>query len=215
VLSPAGAGGTIAGDSAQYETTPNSLLATVPAFPTAPPGGYVASIMQESFSSFEGMPISVHVAFDMFVEQVDNHAGARIMAFQFLFGLGDATFNQLVINVTSTGPNVTTVFSENLGGKGMGSMGGDAQHVPDVGHWGHVVFDLQAYNPSGMSDSAGRGNTVKVTIDNTVLFNGALKYPLYKDKPRIELGIPYVDTSIATQPWRMRYDNFQATLTPL
>ena len=212
LVAPPGGGGIVADDSSSALTPPNSLLATLPVISMP---GYAASVVQETFGSFEGKPMDVHVAFDMKVEQVDPRAGARILAFQFLFGSGGATYNQLVINLTSTGSNVSSVFTENLGGATQGTVTADIQHVPALNTWAHVTFDLAAFNPSGMANTAGQGNNAKVTIDGVTLFNAGLHYALMMNQPRLELGIPGVDTSsgVASQPWRVRYDNFQATLT--
>ncbi len=213
LVAPTGAGGLIADDNSSALSLPNSLLATVPVI-TMP--GYTASIVQQTFGMFEGKAMDVHVAFDMKVDQVDPRAGARILAFQFLFGLGTATYNQLVINLTSTGSNVTSVFTENLGGATQGSVTADIAHAPEINTWAHVTFDLAVFNPSGSANTGAQGNNAKVTIDGVTLFNAGLHYPLMMNQPRLELGIPGVDTSsgVASQPWRVRFDNFQATLTP-
>ena len=213
LIAPPTGGGSVAGDSTSALTLPNSLLATVPAITTP---GYTASIVQQTFGTFEGQAMDVHVAFDMKVELIDSRPSARILAFQFLFGLGTATYNQLVLNLASTGTNLTSVFTQNLGGATQGSVAGDIAHAPELNKWAHVTFDLAVFNPNGSANVAGQGNNAKVTIDGVTLFNAGLSFPLMLNQPRLELGIPGVDTSsgVGSQRWSVRFDNFQATLTP-
>lgn len=202
-ISPATGGGRVSGDTLFSVSAPASLLATTAA--TAA-GVYVSSAAQKTFNDFEGKPVDVRIAFDMLVESMDPTPGARVVAFQFLFG-PLAQYNQLVINLTSTGAGVSSQFTENLGGAMQGTTKGDTQQVPAVKKWVHVTFDLEVFNPSG------QGNNAKVTVDGVKLFDSGLHYPLYRDQPRLEIGVPWVDTTVTTQPWAIRYDNFQATLS--
>jgi hypothetical protein len=213
LIAPANGGGAVSGDSSFSLTPPNSLLVSVPGVATP---GYTASAVQRTFGTFEGKPMDVHVEFDMKVEQVDPRAGARVLAFQFLFGLGTAVYDQLVLNLTSTGANVTSQFTQNLGGTAQGTFAGDILHAPALDKWVHVTFDLAVFNPNGAANTAGLGNNAKLKIDQETLFDAGLMFPLHMNQPRLELGIPGVDTSagVETKPWRVRFDNFQATLTP-
>ncbi len=202
-ISPAVGGGAVAGNNVFALSPPNSLLATTAG---AAAGTYVSSAAQQTFNAFEGKPMDAHISFDMMVETIDPTPGARIVAFQFLFG-PLTQYNQLVINLSSTGTAVTSQFTENLGGAMQATTKGDTQHVPELKKWVHVTFDLEVFNPSG------QGNNAKVTVDSVTLFDTGLHYQLYRDQPRLEVGVPWVDTTVPTQPWGIRYDNFQATLS--
>lgn len=202
-ITPAGGGANVAGNSTFSLSPPNSLLATTGANPA---GTYVSSAAQKTFAGFEGKPMDAHISFDMLVENVDPTPGARVIAFQFLFG-PSTQYNQLVINLTSTGTGVTSQFTDNLGGTMPATTSGDTQHVPEINQWVHVSFDLAVFNPSG------QGNNAKVTIDSVSLFDTGLHYALLRDQPRLELGVPWVDSTLATRGWAIRYDNFQATLS--
>ena len=55
-----------------------------------------------------------------------------------------------------------------------------------------------------------RGNSARLLVDGDVIYDAELSYDLYGLVPRMELGAPWVDTGLATEPWKIRYDNVLA-----
>jgi hypothetical protein len=199
IVEPGNAGGYVkAEDNDDALSAPKSLLVSVPGkFDKGV--SYAASALQRTFASYTGMHIRVNVAFDMRVEKFDSLAYARIIAFQFLYG--DATsYNQLVYALESREDSIVSQFSESVG-PAPKSRAGDFENLPDLDEWVHVEFELNVANPEG------GGNRVTLTVDDVKLFDNELELYLRGGEPRMELGIPWVDSSKATEPWRIRYDN--------
>jgi hypothetical protein len=178
---------------------PNAMVATMKGdFPADT--DYAASFITKTFSTVEDRAFDAHVSFAIKVEDFDGHATARITAFQFLMG-DEASYNQLVLNIVSQGTSIASVFSENLGGEREGTHEGDTESGPALQEWTQVEFDLHVKDPTG------DGNTAKLTVGGKVLFDNKLQQDLLGGVPRFELGIPWVNTELATDDWRIRYDN--------
>jgi hypothetical protein len=213
---PAGA---IVNDGQAARSGKGSLLAVVN--DGVGPADYFAVIANKTFQQFEGKPIHVEVDFDLRVEQIDPGRGRRVMLFQFLFGTLAEGYGQLTLQLESSGLNAHARFIENDTVKPEApgvvpptlTVSHALKPVPNVNEWVHVRFTLDAVNPSGP------GNHASMVIDDTVLFDGALNYALRRLEPRIELGIPWVDTELITDQdtskiWRVRYDNVLVRIQP-
>lgn len=200
---PSGSGSVVV-DSDAALSRPNSLLASVTG---ADRGVYLRAAALKTFATYENTPIHVRISFDMMVEQIDPRMNARVIAFQFLFGDLQG-YNQLVLNLESTGTEVNSQFSEALG-PDPGTRVGDTKSVPNLNEWSHVEFELQVFNPQGS------GNNATLSIDSVELFKQALSYDLRAGVPRMELGIPWVDTNQAAEAWQIRYDNVRVDIGQL
>jgi hypothetical protein len=193
----------IKSDSLDPLSGTTALVASVPGgFPI---GEYVAATALKNFDGFDEVPFAGVISFDMKVDDFDPENKARISAFQFLFG--NATkYNQLVLNLESRTTSIAFQFTENVGPVNE-DWRSDFKLFPGTDTWVHVVFEIDVVAPTG-----GSGNRVSLRVDDVTVFDGELHLDLLGTQPRMELGIPWVETERETQPWRVRYDNVLVVL---
>jgi hypothetical protein len=195
---PAGNGVVERTTEGAVRSDPGALLATVGG--TYEGDVYAASFIKENFSAYKDKDFHARISFQMRVEEFDAEEPARITAFQFL--MGDAQkLSQLVLNLQSRGDGVAIQFTENNSEGGF--QQGDFETI-GVGEWIEVVLILKVKNHDG------EGNSAKLYIDGEELFDAPLSYELFGLTPRMELGVPWVDTMLATEEWQLRYDNVLA-----
>jgi hypothetical protein len=209
IISPSDGAGVVESNEDEPLSEPRSLVASVPGSFDGDVD-YAASALSRTFAAFEGIPIRVHVSFDMRIEQFDPLANAHVIAFQFLFGDAD-DYNQLVLNLESRKRSVTAQFTETVG-TAFAQRAGEYENTPEAGEWAHVEFELDARNPLGKP--SGGKNRVTLLVDDVKLFDDDLSFDLRGGKPRMELGIPWVDHKLAQAPWRIRYDNVLVYVEP-
>lgn len=176
-----------------------------------PVNGGVRAVGTLSLPNLTSRAIGLRVSFKMRVDQFDATSGARNIAFAFLYGpQGD--FNQIVLNLVSTESAVSVQVAENA--QKLGSPTSDyAQHGPFItkptpGQWLKVGVAIDIVNP------VGAGNKIRVTLDDKTELDTELQLPLKGETPRLELGVGWVDSSKATQPWAVRYDDFLVETAP-
>ena len=208
-VSPTEGKGVVEARDDDARSAPSSLVASVPGS-FGSDVDYAASALSRTFAAFEGIPIRVHVSFDMRIEAFDSAANAHVIAFQFLFGGAD-DYNQLVLNLESRKRAVAAQFTETVG-PAFAQRSGDYENTPEVGEWAHVEFELDARNPLGKPN--GAKNRLTLRVDGVELFDDDLSFDLRGGTPRMELGIPWVDSKIAEEPWRIRYDNVLVYVEP-
>jgi hypothetical protein len=175
-------------------------------------GDYVAACLAQPLDSIEeDLPYIVDVTFEMRIEQIDDRKDRYATVFQFKGeeGVGEG-LNQLVLSLVSRGTDVSSRFRENWtigkneSGKDQDSATIDSsfKSAPAKNEWAHVHFHLDA------SDPGGDGNHVRLSVDDTELYDKDLEVDLAKGGPRIELGLPWVDGSEGpTQKWAVRFEN--------
>jgi hypothetical protein len=201
--------GKVTQDAMAAVSAPNSMLSTV-----LPVGvmGNVRAVSTLSFPDLSNLDVKLHITFWMRIDQFDTTPGAKNTVFQFLYGpLGD--FNQIVLNAVSNGDSVALQLVEN----GQGPTAGPsmyAQHGPFVtkptaGKWMKIFMEIK------IGQHIGTNNSVTLLFDDVSQFDQTLTVPLKGDTPRFELGVGWVDTTVATQAWAVRYDNFLIEQVPL
>jgi hypothetical protein len=194
-------------DTVAFDSAPSSLAAKTSASPS---GQSIRSVTKKSFTEFTGKPITLRMSFAMRVDQVDPNASAQIVAFGVLFG-ADGNFNQVVLNLNSTGSGVVAQVAENAQGPTAADTGyevhGPFSKRPPAGDWTDVRIEIDVH------DTTGTGNSLRVYFDQEVQYDGALVVPLKGGTPRIELGIGWANTPSA--PWSVRYDNVVVDLKNL
>ncbi len=194
--------GTASNDAQSAVSGSSSFLSFANAVPV---GGSVRAVGTLSFPNLSSASVGLRFAFKMRVDQFDTTAGAKNIVFDFLYGpQGD--FNQIVLNLVSTESAVSVQVAENA--QKLGDTTSDyAQHgpfitKPTVGQWLKVGIALDVVNP------VGKGNRLRVTLDDRTELDTELQLALKGETPRVELGVGWVDNSKATQPWAIRYDDF-------
>jgi hypothetical protein len=194
--------GTVVVDSIVASSAPNSLLSTIGAVPM---GGSVRAVASTSFPMLNGKSLGFRVSFDMLVEAFDKNPSAMVTAFAFLYGPLN-NYNQIVINLSSTGTDVKIQVIENAEAGGYDKHGPYPVSAP-VGGWINVRLELDLRTPSGMPP-AGAENALRVYLAGVEQEDARLQVPLNGDVPRMELGLGYEDTSVARDGWSVRFDNF-------
>jgi hypothetical protein len=194
--------GTVAVDGKASTSTPSSMLSTISAVPA---GGSVRAVSTTSFPLLNSKPLGFRVSFDMQVEQFDKNPSAMITAFAFLYGPLN-NYNEIVLNLSSTGTDVKIQVVENAEAGGFDKHGPYPLSAP-IGGWINVRLELDIRTPNG-TPPAGATNTLRVYLNQAEQEDGPLQVPLNGDVPRMELGIGYEDTSLARDAWSVRYDNF-------
>ncbi len=185
-------------------STPNSMLSVANGVAA---GGSVRAVSTLSFPSYSNATkgYDLRTSFELRVDQFDSNSGAKNIAFSYLFG-PDNDFNQIVMNLVSTGTAVSIQVAENS--QVFGASTSDYQLYgpfipkPATGEWMKVELDLDVVAPSG----SGNGLHVKLNEQDT--FDTTLKFALKGGTPRLELGVGWVDSTVATQIWKVRYDDF-------
>jgi hypothetical protein len=192
--------GEIETSSSDAVSEPNALVATMNGMVSE--GAYAACIASHRYQLYEDKAFHAHVSFAIKVEDFDSSQGVMISAFQFLLGSEVETepFNQLVFNIRSNGTSVSGLFTENIGGPSTDTHSGDPQSGPAISKWTQVEFDLWVSDPSG-----GGGNKATLKVGEKLLWDNKLKLDLFGGVPRMELGVPAIDTD--SDDWRIRYDN--------
>ena len=194
-------------DTIAFDSAPSSLAAKSSASPS---GQSIRSVTKKSFTEFTGKPITLRMSFALRVDQIDPKTSAQIVAFGVLFG-EDGNFNQVVLNLSSTGSGVVAQVSENAQGPTTSDNGyevhGPFDKRPSASDWTDVRIEIDVHNPTGS------GNSLRVYFDQVVQYDGALILPLKGGTPRIELGIGWANTPSA--PWSIRYDNVVVDLKNL
>jgi hypothetical protein len=209
IVSPSDGKGVVESRDDEALSEPRSLVASVPGS-FGSDVDYAASALSRTFAAFEGIPIRVRVSFDMRIEAFDATANAHVIAFQFLFGSAD-DYNQLVLNLESRKRSVAAQFTETVG-PAFAQRGGDYENTPELGEWAHVELELDAKNPLGKAN--GAKNRLTLLVDDVKLFDDDLSFDLRGGTPRMELGIPWVDSKLAQESWRIRYDNVLVYVEP-
>jgi hypothetical protein len=202
--------GSARNDSAASISAPSSLLSIA-----SPVGvrGSVRAVGVVSFASLSTTKVGLRISFSMRVDQFDPTSGAKNIIFDFLYGpLSD--FNQIVLNLVSTETAVSVQVAENAqklsDGTSMYEQYGPFEIKPTIGQWMKVAIDIDIINPQGA------GNTLRVRLDDQTALQTSLKLPLKGDKPRLELGVGWVDSETKpTQTWAVRYDDFLVETTAL
>jgi hypothetical protein len=194
--------GTARADATAFTSSPNSLLSTAAG---VMPNSRVRGVGIITFSKLKDRSIGLRISFNMRVEQFDATPGAKNIAFDFLYG-PNADFNQIVLNLVSTGSAVSVQVAENA--QKVGDTTSQYQQYgpftikPTVGQWMKVEMDIDINQPVGL------GNKLSVRLDGQNAVETQLAIPLKGDTPRMELGLGWVDATAATQPWAVRYDDF-------
>jgi len=197
--------GSATDDSAAFVSSPSSMLSVADAVPQ---GGQVRAVSTLSFPMYANStkPFGLRTSFQMRVDQFDPTNGAKNIAFEYLFG-SDSDFNQIVMNLVSSGTSVAIQVAENA--QVMGSSTSNYQLYgpftikPMDGQWIKVEVDVDLLMPSGS------GNNLRVRLNDESQLDTPLMFPLKGGTPRLELGIGWVDSGTKpTQVWKVRYDNF-------
>jgi hypothetical protein len=158
---------------------------------------YAASLVRHDFTNLQDKPFIARITFEMRVDAFDPLEKTRVSAAQFLFG-DLANLNQMVLNLESRGSTVSAQFTENTS---KGGFNAGRFKAIQLDTWLEVEMELEINEPEGDD------NYVTVTLENETLFEGKLSYDLFGLEPRFELGVPWVDTMLASAPWELRYDN--------
>ncbi len=179
-------------------------------------GTIVRAVVKRAFPEHADSVVGIRASFDMRVDQFDPRAGAQIGAFALLFGPLD-NFNQLVLNVNSTGDDISVQLAENAVSvadpsstedNGYAVHGPFSEPAPDT--WTNIRVEVDVFKPDG------GGNQLRIFLDGEQKFNGPLVLDLKGAEPRLELGLTWVDTvGTAADPWSVRYDNFVVEMTDL
>jgi hypothetical protein len=195
--------GVVEARSDDARSEPNTLVASIGGSYDDDPT-YAATLVRQSLASLAGEPYRARISFQLKVDEFDAAPRARVSVFQLLFGdLED--LSMLTLNLESTGGAVAAQFTEsNLAG---GFSFGDLVPI-DSGEWVQVSLTLDITSPNG-----GR-NRVALTLDDRVVTDVELTHDLPDLAPRLELGLPWVDTTRATEPWQVRFDNVLVEVEP-
>lgn len=213
ILAAPADGGTLAQDSRDSTSRPNSLLVTVAK--DIPAKTYVGIGLHQPLPALSAKGGEIAVEFDMKVEASDPKPGRDVVAFQIIFGSSAAGSqrNQLVLNVQSAGVNqLLARFNDNVltsTGEIVDSVRGDLLEQPAIDRWTHVAFTLQAgAPPDGKNQVVLRmGPRETFATKHVTLVSGPLRHDLQAGQPQMEVGIPWLSTDEATAAWQIRYDN--------
>lgn len=201
--------GSTANDPGASTSSPNSLLSVADPVGTS---GRVRAVSTVPFPDITSTKVGLRISFNLRVDQFDPTVAAKTNVFDFIYGpVND--FNQVMLVLVSTGDAFSVMLAEN-----PQTVGEDNKLYHEYGpfpittglqQWMRVAIDLDITNPFGM------GNTVRVALDDEVKLDTPLLYALKGETPRLELGIGYVDSSMApTQTWAVRYDDFLVEAVP-
>ena len=197
-------GGTARTDAAASVSAPNSLLSSVTALAAGTPR--VRGVGVVPFTKLKDAAVGLRISFSMRVDAFDATNGAKNIAFDFLYG-PTSDFNQIVLNLVSTGTAVSLQIAENA--QKVGEVASQYQPYgpftikPTIGQWMKVEIDIDINQPKGLEN-----NSLRLRLDGQSALDTKLSLALKGDTPRLELGVGWVDTATATQPWAVRYDDF-------
>jgi hypothetical protein len=167
-------------------------------------------------------PTTLITEFDLRVEQIDPNEGRSIVLFQTWWGTSEAGFTQHTLQLESSGGSAWTGLVE-IATDGQSLRSTEQpnqtwtehqwQQTPMLSEWVHVVYTLD------VQDAIGTSNVARLTVDDVVLFDGPLAFPLLNAKAEMEIGVPWVDMSLfqeqdVSTPWRIRYDNVLVRYEP-
>jgi hypothetical protein len=197
--------GFVGNDSDAALSGESSLLVSSDELDVSDP--YRAILVQTSLSNLEGRRIAID--FDFRVELSEPEAEQAVIPFQLVFGDQEQGYVQLAFLLEPQGSKVRGRLGEaSAGPDGDWSIRSGALSDPlEVGEWTHVTLVLD------LRQTGATGNQANLTVGEQVLFDGELTFALPDDSARLELGMPWVDTSKgASHRWRARFDNVLATV---
>jgi hypothetical protein len=167
-------------------------------------------------------PTKLITEFDLRVEQIDPNEGRRIMLFQIWWGTPEEGFTEHTLQLQSSGGSIWTALVE-LATEGQAADSTEQplqtqtehqwQQTPALSAWVHVVYTLD------VQDAIGTANLARLSVDNAVLFDGPLSFPLHNAKAQMEIGVPWLDMGLfrdqdTSKRWRIRYDNVLVRYEP-
>jgi hypothetical protein len=159
-------------------------------------------------------PTKLSVEFDLRVEQIDPTASRRIVLFQLVWGTWEAGFTQHTLQLESRGGSFRAGLVEfDTNGEFQASeepptppFDHDFAPTGALSQWMHVTYTVHAKSATSTS------NVAKLTVDDVVLFDASPRFALRAENLRLEIGVPWVDTSYFAEQdlskrWQVRYDN--------
>jgi hypothetical protein len=163
----------------------------------------------KAFSEFKDTNVHIVATFEMNIQVWDPATTGQIVAFEVIFKVNSAQYNQIVINLNSLGAGeVSAQVAEAATGADGGATGYNSypfKSHPATKTWIKVGVDLSIPNASG-----SQSNTVSVTVDGVTQIDAQLTLPIQQgETPYVHLGIGYVNTiTTAAGAWSMLYDDF-------
>lgn len=194
--------GSAQNDSRAALSPPSSLLCI--AKPTTQ-GENVRAVGKVAFPALTSAKVGLRVSFALRIDKYDQTSGAKNTVFDFSYGPAGEP-NEIALNLVSTESAVTLQIAETSQQVGEGGAEyaphGSFSIVPRLGEWLNVAIAIDVNDPEG------QGNALRVDIDGYEQLDTSLMLPLKGGTPRLELGLGWVDTSMPSQTWAVRYDDF-------